>query len=991
MALKCGICKSKLLSHSRKTKCSFCRSFYHLRCLPVDLMSEMNNTFLADWICQQCTRSEFPLNHFDDDEDFMSAIHEFQNNDSNITIDNLENMIFDPFEWNDANLDDPLCDSDPDLQFYNDIAGIQNTKKCDYYLEHSLRKKIDELGITDDCFSLFHLNVRSVAKNLTALQNYLECLRFKFMIIGVTETWLNNANVDVYSIDGYQHISACRENRRGGGLSMFVKWGLTVKVRHELQIMTDFVEAIFIELKKEQTGLNKDAVIGLVYRPPNKDLSLFINAMLAKLISLKDENKHVYLMGDFNADLLKCDGHILTSQLLDMFYANALIPLISKPTRITNKSATLIDNIYSNDLMNANVINGILFTKISDHLPIFCISYKAKTQETDCHLKRRSYTSKNIEHFANKLSSVDWNPIMQDFSGYDTFCKFYDQFRSMYEEAFPLVSSSFNYKNKKHWLTSGLKRSIAMKNSLYIKQLRNPSDENTKLYKRYKNKLTKVMKRAERLHFSELIEKHKGNSKKIWSVIKNVINKKTMKSVPSQLLINGKIETNRETMANKFNNYFTNIGKDLANKIPDSGVDPLSYLANNNDHSIFLRPVKSDEVEKIILSLKPSSPGYDGIHSDVIKKTYTHYLPTLVHLLNLSLSKGFFPDSMKIAKVVPIYKSGDPMSIGNYRPVSVLPLFSKIFERVMHSRMISYIDRFDLLYRYQFGFRKGHSSNLAVSILTDKILAALDNGETVIGVFLDFKKAFDTVDHDILLYKLDRYGFRGGALEWLRDYLKNRQQFVSLDDTGSKYMSVNCGVPQGSILGPLLFLLYINDIVNVSNLLIPLLYADDTNIFMTGTNLLDTTRKMNTELSKIVVWLKANKLSLNANKTHYMLFTGRRKVSGTVENILVDGHVIERVKNTKFVGVIIDEKFKWDHHIQYVRNKISKGIGILCKARQSFKLPTLQTLYYSLIYPYITYCVESWGNAAQIYIEPLILLQKKNCKNNDIIPIWYKL
>ena len=243
-------------------------------------------------------------------------------------------------------------------------------------------------------------------------------------------------------------------------------------------------------------------------------------------------------------------------------------------------------------------------------------------------------------------------------------------------------------------------------------------------------------------------------------------------------------------------------------------------------------------------------------------------------------------------------------------------------------------------------------------------MSAFNDGEMVLGVFLDLNKAFDTVDHDILLNKLDTYGIRGTAHDWYRSYLLQRKQFVAFNGSTSNESTIKCGVPHRSILGPLLFLLYINDMVNASAVLFSLLFADDTNVFITGKNLSNLMESMNTELKKLIEWMNVNKLSLNIKKTKYMLFTLHKKPRSTGD-IFIDHEPIEKVEHFKFLGVIIDSKLSWVDHIQFIKKKISKGLGILCKAIIVLKLRTLLTLFYSFIYPYILYCIEIWGSASK--------------------------
>ena len=568
----------------------------------------------------------------------------------------------------------------------------------------------------------------------------------------------------------------------------------------------------------------------------------------------------------------------------------------------------------------------------------------------------------------------------------DAFSLFHSVYVKLYNECFPVITIKSTYKNRKTWLTDTLKQAIKEKNRLYIQSIKHKTIENELRYHNYKKILKRLMNKAEKEHYDNLFKENVNNLKKSWSIIKEVINRKKSSASISKFLINGNIVEDNKIICEGFNDFYINVGPTLAAKIPHFPKSPVDYLPASNPNSIFLDPVTSEEVEKLVLLLKNSSPGWDDMDAKIIKKTYTLYLPILVHLTNLSLTKGIFPNQLKLARVVALFKSDDRMLVNNYRPVSILPVLSKLYERIMYNRLLKFINKHNLLYKFQFGFREQHGTDIALIVLIDKIMQAFNDGEMVLGVFLDLSKAFDTVNHEILLNKLYHYGIRGVANDWFKSYLSNRKQYVSYNDCCSSQRVIKCGVPQGSILGPLLFLLYVNDMVNASQILFSILFADDTNVFITGKNINTLVETMNNELHKLYEWMCINKLSLNIKKTKFMVFT-MRKSKEIDQTITINNQVIEQVNNFKFLGVIIDSHLRWTDHVQHIRKKISKGLGILYKAKRVLNLTTLLTLYYSFIYPYLLYCIEVWGNASKDLMLSLMKLQKRAMRLIKSVPM----
>ena len=977
MPITCDSCNRRILRHSRTLSCVNCNCQWHITCLHNGSQIPNNVIDNSDWLCPTCLNDIFPFNHLHDDSEFFDAIREM-NTTHRIPIRQLEQQLFNVFELNDDDSLVPIYDSDPDLQYFNDLTQFNSLRNCDYYLEDSFIKKFCTNNNENINLSLIHFNARSLSKNMNQWSSYLNSLNFKWNIIGVSETWLNNDNAHLYTFNGYSHYYLTRDKKKGGGVSIFVVNDINVISRHDLNVMNDFMEVVFIEIPKEYYKSKKNIIIGVVYRPPNTDLPEFNIKICEILDKIKNEHKDIYLLGDFNINILESSSHIPTAEFIETVYSYSLFPLITKPTRLQGNSATLIDNIFYSDITQSDIINGILYTDISDHFPIFSIDFlKQKTLSNMCTENvSRVYSKKNIDKFKSKLDQCDWLDIMSTTDGKNAFSQFYKKFCILYDEAFPYASEK-RYTNKIKWLTEGLKTSIKIKNKLYLKYKRSKLNEDLIIYKEYKRKLLKLLRISERQHFHNLLEENKNNVKKTWIVLKDIIGKKKSKILQNKFTIGNNIINNKNQISEGFNDYFTNIGKSLEKNIPRSNIDPLQFIHFNNSDSIFVSPVSELEVKNLIQNLRNSSCGYDGIHAKIIKKTFELYMEPLKHVLNLSITQGFFPNEMKIARVIPLFKGGDSTKFSNYRPVSILPIFSKLLERLMYNRILKFINKHNILYKYQFGFRANYSTNMALIVLIDNILKAIENGNIVIGLFLDFQKAFDTVKHEILLKKLYKYGIRGTAFNWIQDYLHERSQFVSYNNTDSKKSIITCGVPQGSILGPLFFLLYINDIINVSSTLLPLIFADDTNLFISGKSLNETIQLMNTEVDKIIHWLHANRLSLNINKTHYLIFRSSKRKILEHDKIYINGQILECKNETKFLGVVLDSKLSWCNHISKVKSKIAKSIGIFVKAKNILPISSMMTLYYSLIYPYMTYCIEVWGLAADIHLISLIRLQKK--------------
>ena len=862
-----------------------------------------------------------------------------------------------------------LSDIDPDFNYLNSIKESINSN---YYNETTFKNRYK----SNSNFSLLHLNIRSVVSHFTEFLCYLDTLNFVFKVIALSETAINATSIN-YNIPNYSCEMNIRENRKGGGVSLYVHNTFQYKVRNDLQL-GGVVNSVFVELLKTTTNGKHNIICGCIYRPPSMSLSVFnelLSDMFGKILS---ENKYVYIFGDFNVNTMSSViGNANTQEFKDIFSSNYCLPLITKPTRVTNSCSSLIDNIYSNVPINTGKCNsGILEVSISDHYAIFAIDNSTHTKANASNVTKRSFCNKNIENFKRCLTNQSWDFVYESEDLQAAFSRFQGVIDVHFNTNFKLHTFTRTYINRHPWMTEALRTQIRLKNSKYKEYVKSNNVDIVESYKDSKRILHSSLRNAEIQYYSEQYELNSGDMFKSWKVLKTILalNSNSEKRQLC-LTINNVAVTNSIDIANGFNDFFVSIGPELAKDI-HSDINPLTYV-NNVNNSIVIFDVSCDEVKNIIRSLKNSSAGHDEFPTFVGKLCVDSYIEPLTFLINHSLKTGVFPSELKLARVVPIFKAGDSSALTNYRPISVLTFFAKVFEKIVYNKLLNFISDNNILYDHQYGFRKGRSTQQAIITLVDKVTKSQDIGDIVITLLIDLKKAFDTIDHRILLRKLYSYGIRGSMFKWMESYLTDRSQYVVFDGKVSQTRGIKCGVPQGSILGPLLFIISVNDICNVSPMLFKILYADDTCVLISGNHLNNLIDRLNTELISLNNWFKANKLSLNTKKSFFMIFHRSRIKPNVINKVVIDNHELTQVNSAKYLGVIIDHKLNWIEHILYVKSKMSKGIGIMYKARQFLTKKALLMLYHAYIFPYMTYCIEVWGCASQTQLNCLFLLQKK--------------
>ena len=484
-------------------------------------------------------------------------------------------------------------------------------------------------------------------------------------------------------------------------------------------------------------------------------------------------------------------------------------------------------------------------------------------------------------------------------------------------------------------------------------------------FKTYKNIIRRSIMLAKRDYYIKTFSKYSKNLRMTWNAINETLNRhKSKRRFPAEFkLANGKIISDHKEIADAFNDYFIGIGaQDTETSQGNSHYS--DYLGNKPNCNLQFHPITNCDVAEIIGNLKPkTSTGIDTISSKLLRQTKDSITESLTIIVNQMLKTGTFPELLKISKVIPLYKKGDNSSLSNYRPIALLPSISKIFEKAILTQLTEYLENNSIIHPHQYGFRKFHSTEYAALHLTDYINYEMDRGKTPTNLYLDFSKAFDTLVHSILLHKCKHYGIDGLAYKLIESYLGNRKQYVEFNAERSDIKSIKNGVPQGSILGPLLFLIYINDLPNASHVFDCLMYADDTTLFCCLEDIKSINKQdvINEQLQRIHNWLTANGLKLNTTKSKYIMFRKQNK-NIPLFNIHINNVNIESVQNFNFLGLHLSSDMTWNFHINEVSKKISRNIGILKKLQLIVPNNILLTIYNTLILPHINYCLLSWGS-----------------------------
>lgn len=804
------------------------------------------------------------------------------------------------------------------------------------------------------------LNICSIRNKLDELKDLMSSQRID--ILGVQETWLDNEVTDhMVAVDGYTLHRLDRPWRRGGGVCIYYRDEVSCRVRKDLEIAG--MEATWIEI-----GSKNKLFFGCVYRPPQEAVTFW--EQLDDLLSNGDLRSHrIVLVGDFNVDVSPSQSFTGRhySHLLELCAGHDLRFNIQSPTRISLRSPpTTLDLVLTSD--SPAPIAEVVDVPFSDHSMVV-----TQLAVAECKIPRRFVESRNlkainIDAFREDLRQTLWRPTQQ-MSLDDEWEKWTDTFISILDKHAPLRARIPKKTSSVPWMDAHQLRLIGTRNRLHRKFIRSNRDETAYAqFKAARAEAHAYNRSRKSMYFQSLCDVYAGNPKQLWNVINTVTCRKKTKVEPGCSVT---------SISQVLGDIVTDTSRPEHLPIPDE-------VPNIPHHFSSFVPVTVGQVEKLLSQLKDcKSPGSDGIPGSLLSRTADLISPSLTSLFNKSLKTGVFPKVMKIAHISPLFKGGDKSSPSNYRPISLLPILSKVLERIVHNQINTYLTQHALLPDNQFAYRKQFSAEDALTIAAERILQGKDKKNFSAACFIDLSKAFDKVQHKILIRDLHDTGIMGTPLRWFSSYLTGRVQRVVIGTDKSPLSQVTCGVPQGSVLGPTLFSLYVRNLrLCVPDNVTILQFADDIMVFCSSHSTAEVEQTLSLATTSLSSWLSSRGLILNEKKSQVLCFPATRGDDNqTTITVLCNGVALPNVSSAKYLGVTFDSHMTWRSHLQQKSLIVNRSIGALRRAKNSLSVKARFKFYTSVIISNLLYGSNSFiANLSSFCVDRFIKIQKKSLR-----------
>lgn len=810
---------------------------------------------------------------------------------------------------------------------------------------------------------IIHININSLLLKIEELR--IIASKTNIAIIGITESKLDKTVLNnEIKIPGYNIIRADR-NRHGGGVLCYIRDNICFNERENF---SNEIENIFLDVLLPKT---KPILVGILYRPPDQPGFLY---KLSNAINntTNFDNQEVYILGDLNINLRYTGRRIPNGikRYREFCTLHGLKQLIESPTRITQNTSTILDHILTNS-KDMILEVGTLETGLSDHQLIYCTrkKYKEKTNKKTF-IKYRSLKHYTPEILIDKLKNTS-------FPNYSTYDDVNVGYENLIHKVIEIINEIAPIKemciknNTEEWVDEEIFEAIRIREKKYKHFKRTRLNTDHVNYRKSRNNVTKLIKKKKRDFVKIKLTENIGNSKELWKTLKK-LGLPSKKEGQTKICLGkeGNISFDNKTNCETFKDFYANLAADLVKKLPfptnrfgtNSVKDYYRHL-NLENKNFTLKTISEEQILKLLQEINPSKAvGLDNLGGKFLKEGASELARPISQLINLSITSSIFPNQCKIAKLKPLYKKGSSLEPKNYRPISLLPIVSKIFEKIVHDQTREYLDKNDILFKYQSGFRRKHSTDTCLSLLNDKILSGIDQGMLTGMILIDLQKAFDTVDYDIFFTKLHLLGFSQSTILWYKSYLMNRSFLVNVENDISTPGSLMCGVPQGSILGPLIFLIYINDMASAVDCDL-LLYADDSCLVSTGQDMKTIEDTLNRNFDSLCDWFVENKLSIHfgEDKTKSIVFGSNKKLKNLNKLGIKRGDVeIKQYSNVTYLGCVLDQNLSGESMVTKVLGKISGRLKFLYRKQSFLSYPLRRMLCNALMQPHFDYACTAW-------------------------------
>lgn len=786
-----------------------------------------------------------------------------------------------------------------------------------------------------------HINIRSILSGFNEFRNLI--LEQDFDVIAVTETWLSDAvDSDVVEIPGYQFLRKDRKGR-GGGVGAYVRNSFHYQVVNVDSPVSENLEYLLFQIKIQ----SKKIIIGTFYRPPNTNLSSCIDDfdnILSTICPMSDE---LFCMGDFNVNFFN-----LNNPLNNCFGSYGLTQIVSEPTRITGTTSTLIDLIFTTNLEAIQDVGTLSTDNFSDHRLVFTNLKIITSKMSPKKISYRCFRNFDLDLFLMDLCGLPWSDLVRE-GDLDYKILIFNKFiLDTFDKHAPIIEKRVT-KPPAPWLTENLRLIMKERDRSLRKFKRTRLDADWKVYKDLRN-YTVMMVRNERRGYLKSINSL-NNPKKTWSALKslNIHSGNKSANLPDYL-------RNPEDINNYFSTFFQCDDENCFNKIKFYKENKI-----NSDNNFTFALTTVHEVNIILNSIRSNAVGTDQISIHMLKLCSPFIDKYIVHIINSCIERGYFPSAWKSSIGVPLPKVSSPKHFSDLRVISILPTVSKIFEKILHKQLSNYCENIKIIPSVQCGFRSGHSTTTALALVLNDIIRAIDDNKVSILVLLDYSKAFDTVSHKLLCAKLEYYGVGGSSLLLLQSFLSNRTQMVQADHIYSTPADILSGVPQGSILSPLLFIIYTADILRSLEYCKVQAYADDTQIYthFDINDLTETSIQINKDLQKIKLLSNEHNLKLNSHKSQLMCFgkTDQKLLLKQDINIKIDNCKLQFVESARNLGVIVDTDLRFVEHLKVVFGRAYSNLKLIYHNRHILDIGTKKTLCESLVMSHFNYCDFVYG------------------------------